>query len=753
MSSTRKSAECPIFGAPQELSPRVLPTVEDVMKYFREVEKNLKALNKNRPVPVNQTVAQVAQRVVEIWMSASIPTTTIRGIELLVRRFHERGQKLKKHMKKEDVDRFKSKCKKLFDIASCKCTVIENCSCPLEKKVPTKEIPFLLDQRNARRMAIGSVDVLETQRRQNRAARKQKEMERLARAKTQDSATSSTQNTADEEESDDCDESCAREKEVEWKPSRSASRDRKYNCIKLEAVPKIAERLDISSAAAAAVATATLEDMKLITGSDNQLVFDRCKIVRARERQWVEQQKSDQEYLSDFPVRGLFFDGKRDNDTRVIEESASGSKRLIRHSEEHIVMIQEPEGRYVAHISPENGHGVTVARALYEELAKRSPESIEKKLVAVGSDGTGANTGWKNGAIRQLEELLHRPVQWLICLLHFNELPLRALIEKFDGTTSGPKTFTGKIGKQLQNCTNLRVVKFKAMPCDIPEIDAGLLSTDQKYMYEMARAVSNGNCSDSLAQRDPGALNHARWLTAANRILRLYVGTPRPSVLLLAMMHYLTQVYIPAWFRIKRNSTCVDGSKHLHFIIEKSRGLPAKYRAVIEKTIAHNAYFAHPENILLAMVTDDRAAVRELGIKRVLLSRMQQRRGHGEVRFFVVPKLNFAAKDYYEMIDWEATAITPPPVLEEFTDEDLKSLVSPQVGEEPQKLQVTNFPCHSQRVERHVKVVSQAAASYGGEARRDGSIRVKLESRRVMPALKSKKDYKISTAQYKKSPS
>ena len=34
-------------------------------------------------------------------------------------------------------------------------------------------------------------------------------------------------------------------------------------------------------------------------------------------------------------------------------------------------------------------------------------------------------TGCKNGAIRCIEEILGRPLQWAICLLHLNEVPLR----------------------------------------------------------------------------------------------------------------------------------------------------------------------------------------------------------------------------------------------------------------------------------------------------------------------------------------
>ena len=50
-------------------------------------------------------------------------------------------------------------------------------------------------------------------------------------------------------------------------------------------------------------------------------------------------------------------------------------------------------------------------------------------------------------------------------------------------------------------------------------------STDQKYLLEIYKAASSGRVSEDLGKRSSGRLNHARWLTTANRILRLYVLT------------------------------------------------------------------------------------------------------------------------------------------------------------------------------------------------------------------------------------
>lgn len=59
-----------------------------------------------------------------------------------------------------------------------------------------------------------------------------------------------------------------------------------------------------------------------------------------------------------------------------------------------------------------------------------------------------------------MEIELDKPLQWLVCLLHFNELPLRAFFQYLDGKTLGPSQYSGPIGKLLQGCEKEPVVKF-----------------------------------------------------------------------------------------------------------------------------------------------------------------------------------------------------------------------------------------------------------------------------------------------------
>ena len=233
-------------------------------------------------------------------------------------------------------------------------------------------------------------------------------------------------------------------------------------------------------------------------------------------------------------------------------------------------------------------------------------------LVAIGCDGTNVNTGMKNGVIKRIEDALGRPVHWFVCMLHSNELPLRHLFNSLNGKTSGPRSFTGPIGKELQKCETKAVVSFTPIEVPAISIDKADLSTDQKYLLEMYDAVSRGLLSDDLAKRSPGSLNHARWLTTANRILRLYVSINEPSQNLITLVEFVMMAYIPMWFEIKGNPYVQMGALHLYKTAKLMKEQSIEVQEVVFPVLKRNAYFAHPESILLSMISDSRRNIREL---------------------------------------------------------------------------------------------------------------------------------------------
>ena len=111
------------------------------------------------------------------------------------------------------------------------------------------------------------------------------------------------------------------------------------------------------------------------------------------------------------------------------------------------------------------------------------------------------------------------------------------------------------------------------------------------------------------------------------------------------------------------------------------------------------------------------------------------------IRKFVIPKINFAATSYTELIDWNKANLTEPPLTKMLSDDEIKSF-----DEIP--FEVPKYPCHTQAVERAIRLVSEASTSVVGFEARDGFIRQRIRSRKELNTFDSKKDYfpKIDSA-------
>jgi len=163
-------------------------------------------------------------------------------------------------------------------------------------------------------------------------------------------------------------------------------------------------------------------------------------------------------------------------------------------------------------------------------------------------------------------------------------------------------------------------------------------------------------------------------------------------------------------------------------------------KAIVDPIISRNAYFAHLENLLLAMISDEQSHIRTLGLRRIMKARSMKPSGNGTtIRQFKMPELNFNANDYSEIIDWQKCSLTEPPITVEISDEALKEMVLK--GEVPE---LTKFPCHTQAVERYVKIVTEASCAVCGVESRDGYIRARLSSRRKMSSFNSKYQYQAA---------
>ncbi|CAH1101610.1 unnamed protein product [Psylliodes chrysocephalus] len=252
----------------------------------------------------------------------------------------------------------------------------------------------------------------------------------------------------------------------------------------------------------------------------------------------------------------------------------------------------------------------------------------------------------------------------------------------------------------------------------------------------MCFAIAKSDVPPNFSKRDPGKMAHARWLTTTNRILRLYVASEQPSNELKTITEFILKVYPPVWFDIKVRSSCTEGSGHLFFLIRTSRYLPAPVKDVIDPVIQRNAFFAHPENILFSMLTDDRKPMRELALRRILKCRVNGLQNRN-IRQFKVPKLNFDAQDYTELINCQSVSVTEPQLTRKVSDDVLQEMIV----RVPDNIEISKYPCHTQAVERCIRTVTEASGLVSGTESRDGLIRTRIASRKKIPKTETKQHF------------
>jgi hypothetical protein len=645
----------------------------------------------------------------------------------------------------------------IFDICTCKCEDRVHCVCPKENKVPKREWDFLMDQRQNREdqtFMIGRVDKKVTDKLLEAAAKKNAEVEAVDKeAERCDNIVEKTRCEREEffefENNNDVetvDTDTDMDFECDVFPVESSTTQ---NRMSLENFISECDRYHISDRAASALATGLLRDVGIVTAEDKTKDVDRFKIRRARRKRQKEAKKNRKEQAQ-HGLKCLGFDGKKDKKTRVmIERNVGGvlKERQGTATVDHYTFVEEPGGSFLDFISVEAGNatGKGIAKEVTDLV--RSYNS-EETLIAVCTDGTNVNTGWKIGAIAELERNLGKPLQWLICLLHGNELPLRHVFDELDGGfgTSGPNSFKGDIGKTLTEDLYLKeVVDFVPIVTtleDISEETVKDLSRDQLLLYQYAKAITSGHLPPSLAAQKPGGLNHSRWLTFCILLFILYTRTSHPNIALTKMVTFGIQVYTVMWFRIKQHWKFTMGPRHLFHMVELINTQPEDVKNTALKVVQNNSYFAHPENILASMLEDADEAIRKEAVDRIIsirkkrLANPRSKYARG-IRFFKLPSMQWTASNYTKMINWKKNNVTEPAVTRELSDEILNSAIA-----EP--LNFPKYPSHTQIVERCVKKVSESTKQVCGEEAQLGLILSRVNAREDREAFETKKDYKLS---------
>ena len=160
----------------------------------------------------------------------------------------------------------------------------------------------------------------------------------------------------------------------------------------------------------------------------------------------------------------------------------------------------------------------------------------------------------------------------------------------------------------------------------------------------------------------------------------------------------MLKVYAPSWFEIPSKQSVVDCSNLFKFV---------------EDVMTRNCYFAHPENLLLAMSKDEDV---EIKTKALALIAQAREKETPNLRVYQKVKINFSAKSYHDMIDWEKVPLTEPPMYKGIPIDEIDDF------------EVPDYKCHTQGTERMVKLVTKASQQVFGHQRREGVIHATKES-------------------------
>ena len=591
---TRSETEHGILGQPRPFQTNQLPTSADVFKAYDYLLKN------NNCASVTERATVIANEIKALYNKASIPTIAVSSLVIRIKRLINKVHELGKYSdRKKSSATFKSSLQmldQLFDICLCKCFnkgVRERsaCSCPLPKKIPTLEWEFWIDQKTVRKMVIGKVDKEETiklQKREKRGSKTcnlpitDKKMKFDKEIDPNETYCSDNEQSKPDEEFlpiEMSDGKVMSSYEVMSSDNEMSSDEemKVYNTKQYPELCKAMDRCKISNRDACLIANAVLKDLDLITPEN---AIDPAKLRRQR-NMWRE--KEVKKHAAEVQkILCIGFDGKQD----ITSVKTSGVQRNFK--EEHYVIVSFPQNKYVNHVTPQSSKAVDIAQ---EILLSINNIKSSDTLAAVVCDGSVNNTGQHNGVIRKLEEGLGRTLQWLVCLLHANELPFRKYFSVVDGGRStGPATSTGKIDIALDfDPKDLDIVNFKHIPGKVEDVSVDVkkdLSSDQIYLLKACLAVQQGYtaCDQILFLQTamPGNLNHARWLTKANRILRLYMSKENPSKPLQRITRFIVNVYAPSWFNIKRHSSCLDGARNFFYLMKQCYELGKEEWKILE---------------------------------------------------------------------------------------------------------------------------------------------------------------------------
>lgn len=511
--------------------------------------------------------------------------------------------------------------------------------------------------------------------------------------------------------------------------------------LNIENICAVADRRNISIRDTALIVSTTLQELGLIDDKNTELIVDPMKVNYARKKARTKAV----EVTSDSPTLCLQFDGKAAHNLVMRENTGGCGRKILRNDQqiENIIVVKQPGDELLGFLACERKDAHTIFEHFLTFLREKG--ILLDWLAAIGVDAAAVNTGNRDGLIARFERHLNRPLHWVVCMLHLNERTLMNVITEVDGKTTGPASHTGVIMTAIRTCHLRPAVRFKPISIGIINhtVDSSKFTNDQLYLWKIACMLDSGHIDNHLCTLCPGPINNARWMTTASRILREYCATKYPSANLKLLAEYIMKVYLPVWLETKYQHMWFHGARHLFQLLYRTREHVPKLFGQVKHYILQNAYFAHPENLLLAMIADERKHVREFGYAKIIKCRQAANSGQPQkLRKFQKPttsQINFRCDEYYDLLFWNKITILEPPFTHKFSIEELEKFMSADAA-----IDLPHIPVHTQACEYFIQGLSESVTHVAGQENQEGYLKLKMMHRARMGVFTKKKDFKSS---------
>ncbi|GBM70632.1 hypothetical protein AVEN_117343-1 [Araneus ventricosus] len=89
MDRTRSEKKCALFGVSSDMKSNMLPTYEDVMKFYEWNRHKIKCDNETNKEPTYKEIEDiVVEKIEDIWSRASIPTIQHEQVKKMSKTYH-----------------------------------------------------------------------------------------------------------------------------------------------------------------------------------------------------------------------------------------------------------------------------------------------------------------------------------------------------------------------------------------------------------------------------------------------------------------------------------------------------------------------------------------------------------------------------------------------------------------------------------------------------------------------------------------